>query len=567
MPLTAVESEVRRLSATSQRRRLVLDSIGSDFNPATHVVLGPWCFLGQESIVPDWDSLGFVDTLGAPEQRCAEADAVRGLVAALRDEIFPEMNKRHGVNYSREFWHLLLVDWLVHLVMVSWQLWKHIDAFVARVGSESLEVELTEACGKITFPDTLAFVEACYHQSEFRSVLVSDTVRRLAPPHWTLSAGKSVVPASGEAQNVTTRRHKRVGLVNGIGRRERLILTAAILAAPKKAAQFGPLFPASRAGFPGEYVTFVADVARTMLPDSIGKDFPALDAAARRKTYRRGRIHLLTINVHSDVENVELAHAVAAGERIVDVQHGGVYGTASIAPCAPDLEYCHDTFVSWGWTKHDRYAGRFLPLPSPLLSRFAARRHQSNGDIIFVGTQMAPFNPRIDYSSEPLEYRRWKRRFVRTLDCSLRAGLGYRPYFSPRSMEDASWLQRDFPKLRVLDGNLDEALLSCKLAVLDYPGTTLAQTLAANIPTICFWDNEQWLQSPLAEPLFARLRSAGILFHSPEEAARQLNAVAGDVEAWWNEPQRQEARAAWCHEYARVDRNWLWHWVKALWTL
>ena len=79
--------------------------------------------------------------------------------------------------------------------------------------------------------------------------------------------------------------------------------------------------------------------------------------------------------------------------------------------------------------------------------------------------------------------------------------------------------------------------------MLDYPGTTLAEVLAANIPTICFWDKQEWLLSPLAQPLFDQLRAAGILFSRPEDAAVALNAVFPDIEAWWHASERQRARA------------------------
>jgi putative transferase (TIGR04331 family) len=105
------------------------------------------------------------------------------------------------------------------------------------------------------------------------------------------------------------------------------------------------------------------------------------------------------------------------------------------------------------------------------------------------------------------------------------------------------------------------------MAVLDYPGTTLAEVLAANIPTICFWNSEQWLLAPGAQPLFDRLKHAGILFERPEDAAIQVNAVSADIESWWQDPERQRARAEWCHTFAHTDRNWFLQWIRTFATL
>jgi putative transferase (TIGR04331 family) len=53
-----------------------------------------------------------------------------------------------------------------------------------------------------------------------------------------------------------------------------------------------------------------------------------------------------------------------------------------------------------------------------------------------------------------------------------------------------------------------------------------------------------------AKPLFAALEQAGILFHEPERASAQINAVWPHVEQWCRGSVRQQARAAWCERFA-----------------
>ena len=180
-----------------------------------------------------------------------------------------------------------------------------------------------------------------------------------------------------------------------------------------------------------------------------------------------------------------------------------------------------------------------------------------------VGTVIHRYNPRLDYCSNPLQYRRWKRRFLAEVGQSARKHLRYRADISEYSIADADWLRRFFPDLPAVEGNLQEAMSTCRLVVLDHPGTVLAEALAANIPTICFWDKTQWLISPQAQPMFDKLAQAGILFDQPEAAAAQLNTIFQNVEAWWAEPGLQRARAEWCHLFARADGYWLEKWLKA----
>jgi hypothetical protein len=548
-------------------RELVLDRIGADFDPTTHIALGPWCFAGAEDVYPDWDKLAFIEPFAAGRERCEQAEAVRRLAGALRDELYPEMNRRHGTSYDCAFWHTVLFNWLLHLIMLSWRLWRHVELFVIEVGDEPLNVALPGTTAPISFPDTLAFVNACYRSEDFRGWLVRETIRRQVPPHWRLRADRAapcrdVTPIASDPEP-----HRRVGRIDGMRRWHRLLLTAIISARPAARAQFGPLIAGDCSAFPESYREFVSWLAQQTLPKSLRDGFPALDAAARAQTYRPGRVHVLTVNPHDDQANLILAHAVAAGERIVGVQHGGVYGTAALAAYAPDLEYCYDTFVTWGWTKHAAYDGRFLPLPSPMLSRFAKRRRSTGRDLILIGTVMPQFNPRFDYSANPLDYRSWKRRFVSGLTSAVRSDLGYRPDQSEYSIADADWLRRHFRDLPIVQGDLQQAMSSCRLVILDHPGTALAEALAANVPTICFWNREQWLLSPAAQLLFDQLRQADILFDQPEAAAAQVNAVVPNIESWWQMPERQRTRAEWCHSFARADRDWLAQWLRAFATV
>jgi hypothetical protein len=552
---------------TASPRQLVVDKIGAEFRPQTHAALGPWCFAGAEDVFPHWDGIAFVTPFETAAERCAQSEAVRRLSAALLDEVYPAMNARHGTNYDRVFWHLILANWLIHLTMLSWRLWRHVELFAVMSGDEAFDVSVRPRADCMQYADTQSFVNACYWDEEFRSWIISETIRAIAPRSWRLHDGKALADPPAASTAPRPRRHRRLGYINGVKWWQRLLLTGIINLRAPAPARFGPLVAADRANFPAAYLEFLSRLARATIPFSLERDFPALDAEARRQTFRRGRIHALMANPLDDQENVVLAHAIAAGERIVDVQHGGVYGTAALAPCGPDLEYCHDTFITWGWTRHENYQGRFLPLPSPLLSAFAKETQRQPKDLIFVGTMILGFNPRIDYCAEALEYRQWKRRFLQGLGGNAHAEFRYRPYASRFSIADADWLRRAFPQLRLAEGNLQQALSSCRMVVLDYPGTTLAEVLAANIPTICFWNKQQWLLSSHALPLFDRLEQAGILFGSPEAAADQVNRVLPDVETWWHNPERQRARAEWCHMFARADRSWLWAWTRAFWRL
>ena len=116
-----------------------------------------------------------------------------------------------------------------------------------------------------------------------------------------------------------------------------------------------------------------------------------------------------------------------------------------------------------------------------------------------------------------------------------------------------SRLRDSCPNLEVetWDVPFQESLRSCRLYVCDHFSTTFAEALAANKPTILFWDPKANALRPEAQSFYDLLRAQGILFDTPEAAAVAVNRVYDDVEAWWNEPERQKALQLFCHQFAR----------------
>ncbi len=315
----------------------------------------------------------------------------------------------------------------------------------------------------------------------------------------------------------------------------------------------------------GPYLSFVRELIASTMPEALRSGFAKLDAEAKRHRYWKNRLYLLSINPHDDLGNVILGHATEAGERVVDLQHGGVYGWSAIDWLHATNEYPYDTFATWGFTQHGDYPGRFVPLPSPMLSSIARAPRNPSGEIVMVGAFMYGLPPRFDCFPSMVAYRRAKLPFIRALSKEVFERLRYRQYPSEHTFSDFEWLRRHFPRLRAVGaGPLIESFSRSTLVVLDHPQTTICQTLAGDIPTIGYWDWDAWPLTADAEPFFAELERVGVLFRAPEAAAAQVNAVWRDARRWWNEPERQRARLAWCSQFALHDRHCWWSWFKRL---
>ncbi|MFM8968662.1 MAG: hypothetical protein ACKOI3_00120 [Actinomycetota bacterium] len=107
-----------------------------------------------------------------------------------------------------------------------------------------------------------------------------------------------------------------------------------------------------------------------------------------------------------------------------------------------------------------------------------------------------------------------------------------------------------------------KAASRARLVVHNYLGTTWLETLAMNIPTVCFFDPRVFRPRETARPFFEVLQRIGVLHHSGVEAAKFVNGLNGDPSAWWQSAEVQEAREAFVARYANFSENWLPAWME-----
>ncbi|CUW38047.1 conserved protein of unknown function [Magnetospirillum sp. XM-1] len=565
--------------AQEDEGRLILGPAPDDFDPGRDVALGPWCFAGVEERHPGWDDLPFADPFPTPDDWTgADRDAKR-LANALLPVWAGRLNTRHGRNYSLGFWRVLLMKWLTICIPPLWQRYRQVEEVARLYRDRALTVVVcadvaerwpVNGCEGLTE----SFADPAW---DFR--LTSAMVARLAPPAWRLETAPAPAlgparPQSGAAPGRSLIRRVLgrlpVDSVPGAPISHRLLLSAWAALLPRRAARhhYDPAGGPVSAVFPAAFLALLDDFLGRLLPRSFAEDFPALEARALAHRYFPGRLCVDALDTEEDRRRLTHALAHERGERLVSVQHGGIYGTAKAMMVGAETEYPYDAFLTWGWTAQEDLAGRFVPIPSPALSRLAGRRGEDDGRLLMVGGAMLVHGTRLGWLPKPthyLEYRRMKTAFLGGLDPTPLAAAHYRPYRrKPEVLRDEDHLRQRGFSLPLVEGDLDPALLSCRLAVIDHPITSMLAVMAANVPTVLLWQAEAWPMARQAEPFFAELRRVGILHHDPAAAAAHVNRVWADVPVWWNDPDVQAARRRFAERYALTSRFWWWNWLKVL---
>ena len=563
-------------------RRIFLTEPPPDFDPGRDLVIGPWCFVGVEDRFPGWDKLPFEEPVRSPAELKSACGDTEQLALLTAERLGRDIDLGCGGSHGSRYWRSLLYVWLMTCAQLLWRRYLHVSAMVERHGNEPFSV--------FVHPDRHAWpslgLEEFYGRLErsrpFDHWVSSIVVRELCPPSWQLiEIREKPEPGSpiGRPTAARSRLRKLLGRLpfnhaHGV-RAWKLPFSVMLSLLPRSThppdqTETETIDRNIEDRFPDAFLQLYERLAGATRPACYGADYSRWDASASQRRFVPGRLYIDNLGSHLTENNFLAATALERGERVVGAQHGGLYGTAVATPVPAHSEYAGHAFLTWGWKEQEDAAAKFVPVPSPHLSRIANAHRRGNRNLIFIGTLMEVYGNRFNAIPSPSRwpaYRRMKREFVGGLNDAIRDQLAYRPYEKNRTLLDAPYLQRSFPDLKVLEGPLVPEMLRSKLAVIDYPGTSFLESLAANVPTIAYWNPDDWPMSRQAAPYVDALADCGLLHRNASSAAAKVNEIWADVEGWWRGEAVQSARRVWCRQYARTAVLWQWHWAKALWQV
>lgn len=544
--------------------------------PEAYIAAGPWCFVGQEELFPDWEdrfTFGpepFADhdalEQAACEARCLTARSIAPLAKELRS---PELPPLPDV-----YWETALSAWLVVAAMQVIIYARRAESLVAQWGAEPLRVPVLPADCSFAFATEMDFVLGgtlghAYTHWLFSRMLEArwpeawEKVMLPTPPQEELRHGFRP-PATWKERLRRKARHAlvQVALTMPFPRIKGFSFSQSCKYSWALLQNRNPLDHSTAIAdyaVPGEYAAVPElpldplPLLRMSMPESVRRArHPHRITPARRK-----RVRVASILADEDTAyRLRLARWRARGHKLVCIQHGGNYGNVRSTAAIPVTEYCQHAFLSWGWNQQGSMRGNFIPMPHGQLARLRDAHTESSGRLLYVGTEITAFTYRMDSRPTPMQYVQYrddKQWFFEALPPAIRRVCLYRPYFDvPGTLEDAPWILPRFPDVHLCSGPLDPHMLACRLLVLDHHGTTLALAMAANVPTVLFWDSEAWGLCAQTRAMVDVLAAAGIWHSSAEAAAMHIAAVWDDVGAWWGSPTVQEARRRWRETYART---------------
>lgn len=555
------------------------------------VFLGPWCLPCQGTAAPAQRAR----VLASPFAQAGAAEAGYAHVNALYEDMLPllaaALNRVHGARHPVRYWRIVVGPWLHIYLSVLYDRFRCLEAALAAYPALTT-IGLARAAF-VTPADTQDFaaflLEDGYNLQLYTALLAAmghcfpaagADMRQAAayvkspPGNWKQRALRWVArryvagAAASGATVLLKDAHfpKKVLLALCLRRFGRILPSLGAAAAPASAGG-QPALRAALAGIALGESAFARCVAAMLpidLPTCFVEGYAAIGAAAAAHYPRRIKA-ICSANgwYYDEIFKQWAAGAALRGTALLGIQHGGNYGALAMMPSEEHEVAIADRYYTWGWERAG-CAATVVPMPAPKLIGRAARTASPGGGVLWVAT-IAP-RYLVQFPWVPADfatYLDWQQRFAGALDGATFARLRLRPHREDNQWQLVERLVASFPQLRVegWDVSFEHSMRQCELYVCDHLSTTFIEALAANTPTILFWEARSNQLREQALPYYALLREAGILFDDPAAAAAAVNAVmAAGADVWWAAPVRQRAVAAFCARFARTSADALDAW-------
>lgn len=537
--------------------------------------LGEWCLLYRRRYV--WN--GLRHRVLPPKSNQEEADRVRASLAALYEDVLirlgPALDSVHGGSRSPRYWRIIIGPWLyAYLRALNFRYESLRRVFDEE--SELTTVGLAKECF-VTPADTLEFFE--WIKEDAYNLQIYTRLWQamgMSFPEKVLSADRRPVsiPAARSTGGLSATLQRLI--LGGSGKvvlcssyfpkkfQLRLAIRTAGKVIPSKPGRKTPSeeipnLPARRAlasALPtnNSFETVVSRMFAEDIPLCFLEHYVAIGDAASRHFPPSPKAILSGSWSYDEPFNRWSAEAQERGTRLLCSQHGGNYGLLQHLPNEDHELAIADRYYSWGWVSGP-FPDKIVPMPAgKLMGRKRLGADNRKGGILWASTH-APRYPLYPFEPRFSEYLAWQARFLEAFPAELRDELRLRLH-----REDGGWdiLQRLRDQgfaVRNEDWSrpFHQSLVECRLYVCDHLSTTFIEALSADKPTVLFWSAQANPLRSVAIPYCEELKSAGILFVTPEEAAAAVGTVYGDVEGWWRAPHRQEVRNKFCLNFGRTS--------------
>ena len=300
-----------------------------------------------------------------------------------------------------------------------------------------------------------------------------------------------------------------------------------------------------------------------LLPVFALEGFTSLARLVEKKRRLRPNFIFTAIGLHTNLFlKVALVIWTRLGAKLIGRQHGGGYGA--------DFEHIFemyetstsDYFYTWGWKPQIGKSSVLSPPVTP-------HKNVSKKTNILLNCVDYPSNPyRLHYQpigSRVEIMRNETCKFLKYIEKNHKVTI--RPYQRDYSGSFIQKMKLASRNIVVQRKNVPaiKAYSQSNLVVHNYLGTAFLETLALDVPTICFYDKGAYKFR--RNDLFEMIEEAGIIHKSSKSAAGFVIGLDDKVADWWNSKKLKDVKTKFLSEYCNFSSDWILSWEKELFQL
>lgn len=246
--------------------------------------------------------------------------------------------------------------------------------------------------------------------------------------------------------------------------------------------------------------------------------------------------------------------------KMISGQHGGGFFSSKYY-FNQDLQFDISDFVlTWGFEK--KFSDKFVPMFNFLkANKYVKKNYMNNNYLLFIDYEFARFSAGLGIGmfqdKKHLELLEDRFIFLKKISNSVRNSTIVKLFPT-----DNGWCTKKRYddrgikcKFSFRDDSFLKLLNSSKICVTNLNSTTYLQSLNLNHPTVIFFNKNIDLVNEEFSLSLKALKKVGIFFNTPEEAANHINLIWNSIDSWWNSKKVQDTVNFFCNKYSKKSNN------------
>lgn len=567
---------------------LVTTALEESWNAANDILfLGKWCTLFKRKNI--WGEFSYTIAdyhWNNRNKLVADYQYLEDVYEKSLDKLSINLNNLHGQNHSQDYWRIVIGPWLRYFINIVFD--RYFSLIYAKMNhnisntwiidyrgtdwtpldfKEFHNVFTTDQYNHYLFSQIIKELKLCPYET--KNVATKDGLSKTSPnnkPSLKQRLGKKIFSLSPSSMknilflNSGFNKSDSYSLLRSLGQWPTEVDWFKRVVGKEKDADRRKSIYTSNAG--SEFEKLLEKLLPDQLPYAYIENYDEICKNASRLKLEPKIIFTVSGARYNDDDCYKIwaAGRKEKGSLFILGQHGGNFGSALFCDSEAHQVKVSDYYFSWGWNKDG--IQNVIPMPSAkLLYAKQNIKSKEDGEIAWLLNEGRRYAYRL--ASFPIatqweDYFSDQKRFLKACSAEVKEKLVLRPH--PKASHSWSAIER------IIDNNeqikivpkgisMHEQLSNSSICICTFNTTAHLETMAANFPTLIFWNPEHWEIRPEAEKVHEELVQAGILWFNAEKAAQKLNEVCQDINDWWESDEVQSARGLFVNSFANTSEN------------